>query len=794
MNDYLSSIELDPNYAQPYHGLGLLMDKLGKYEEAINEVENNNYHLAILDYYNKELTYIEKKFLHLLSNEIYEIDTNNYNNSNKQFFSIYGEFNEIEKVIADINKNKYKLGDVSVITSNQKYESIIRSAFSSRKIDYSYVSNSLINYHPLISLINDIFEWAMSNYDYKYFKKILENEYVSFNIPYMEKENKYGYINKEYIYQLGIDSGIGYGLDRYVSFNYDLRENRKSFFENFKEKNLGIDVDYIKNDVIDSYLDFLSFLICVFEKENIYNPYILLDKILNIKVNDESIINKVDKEVKLKIERILFALTLANNTTSLKETILLIQDKINNISTSENKEDNKIEVLNLTSVKVLDRKHIYFLGLSYDAFEPSLKDSPVLTDEILRKCLDTNYYIDYSLEKSKRKRKIYLDTINTASSSNLYFIRSNYSTSEFRASAPSLIYNELLGKNKEIVEYKQYANLLDINDNESFKQKFIDNNKLSSLVYEEIANDGHKIYKLICPLTASQLNNLASCPLKYIYSKEYFSNELEDRNSCQWLNQIEKGNLYHYVLEDYCRLILGTNSKDLSDSIMIDEFNEIYEKNIEKFKQNVVIPSDAVFEIESKEMREDLIKYINNLHNEFKTKYYQIYKVEEDFNKDSASLTYSINKDGSIYEDGSLDDELQISFKVNTRMDRVDYNENNETYRIVDYKTGSKFSNKKLNKSLQWFVYPFLEKADSFEYHFLCDKSKEEIERIEIKNEKLESIPKEVAKSIYEFLVNGKIDILDNDEDEDSESCEYCQYKDICLKKLAIKRGDNNGL
>ena len=32
---YLKAIELEPNYAQAYHGLGLLMDKLGKYNDAI---------------------------------------------------------------------------------------------------------------------------------------------------------------------------------------------------------------------------------------------------------------------------------------------------------------------------------------------------------------------------------------------------------------------------------------------------------------------------------------------------------------------------------------------------------------------------------------------------------------------------------------------------------------------------------------------------------------------------------------------------------------------------------------
>ena len=154
--------------------------------------------------------------------------------------------------------------------------------------------------------------------------------------------------------------------------------------------------------------------------------------------------------------------------------------------------------------------------------------------------------------------------------------------------------------------------------------------------------------------------------------------------------------------------------------------------------------------------------------------------------------TLSIGENGQAY-DGSSKDELIISFKANTTIDREDYLENDGEIRIVDYKTKpSKFKAKKLDINLQWFVYPFLEGAQRFEYHFPCVNNEEDIFGIKKKNE-FDKLPENVGKKLFDFFVLGKIDILDSDdEDEDNDSCKYCSYKGICLKKLAIKRGESD--
>ena len=383
-----------------------------------------------------------------------------------------------------------------------------------------------------------------------------------------------------------------------------------------------------------------------------------------------------------------------------------------------------------------------------------------------------------------------IKSLSTFSGNQITFIMSNYNTKEFRETIPSPIYNELKKKYKEELCEGKYENLIYLKNNERLKHDLEKAVRVKLVKSEN--KSGHIVYRLVKPLTASQLNAIMKCPLQYIYSLKYFADDYEKRNPYEWLNPAEKGNLFHYVFEAYCKTIINVKSSDLSENVYLDRFEKIFDEKINYFKEMVVCPNEKVFEMEKQEYHDQMLRYLEMMHSEFKEHHISVRKVEAPFEPPiTKERTLSIDENGNKYSSGSSE-ELIISFKANTTIDREDYLEVDDEIRIVDYKTASSiFKDKKLNVNLQWFVYPFLEGAQRFEYHFPCVNNEEEIFGIKKKNE-FDTLPNNVGKKLFDFFVKGKIDVLESDDEEDEDVCKYCSYKGICLKKLAIKRGELN--
>ena len=94
-----------------------------------------------------------------------------------------------------------------------------------------------------------------------------------------------------------------------------------------------------------------------------------------------------------------------------------------------------------------------------------------------------------------------------------------------------------------------------------------------------------------------------------------------------------------------------------------------------------------------------------------------------------------------------------------------------------------------MQTNLQWFVYPFLEDAKSFEYHFPCEDASDEIEAVE-KKDSFSELPEIVGKKLYDFFVKGIIEVMESD--DEVKECDYCAYRNVCVKRLGIRRGDDN--
>ena len=767
------------------------LDDVLLYRTAISilneNVFNDDSHYAILDYVNDKLTYLEASFIKALKKEVEIIeiaDTNH--NDNYKLLNVYGEANAIEKVLEDIQSNNFDLGDCEIVLTNSAYEANIRSVLESRGIKYSYTSN-YTNLEKGIEFINAFVNWVLNDYSYDYFMKVMNTDDI---LPFLQVLVSDDLSVNVYAYQLGIDAGISYGINRYHEFlnNIEDKDKRREYIKKVYSHRPHVKEDMIIDPAFDGFLvPYIQGLLEIIDDDIIYKPGLLLEKMLDF--YDYYHVNEYNEPtLKNKLQSIIDALKIMNDTESIKESLLVILDKLGYLGNTDKLENNSIQICNLNNVIVFFRSNIYIIGMNYDDFEPKLRDNPIISNYVLSECLDKNYYIYLSLNKAKEKKEMLKKSLSTFSGNKVTVIMSNYNTKEFRDTIPSPIYNELKKKYGEEKCEGKYENLIYLNNNQRLKYDILKGVKVN-FVKKEI-KDGHNVYKLMKPLTASQLNDIIKCPLKYIYSLKYFDNDYEQRSPYQWLNPIEKGNLFHYVFEAYCRTIINVKSDDLSENVYLDRFENIFNEKIKYFQEIVACPNEKVFEIEKEEYHDQMLKYLEMMHKEFKEHHISVRKVESPFDTNiTKNKTLSIDENGNKFGDNS-NEELIISFKANTTIDREDYLENDDAIRIVDYKTAaSVFNNKKLDVNLQWFVYPFLEGAQRFEYHFPCVNKEEDIFGI-IKKDVFDSLPEKIGKKLFDFFVLGKIDVLDSDEDEDDEdTCKYCSYKEICLKKLAIKRG-----
>lgn len=781
--------EIIKDYEQVLEDNNYLDDVL-LYKQAISILENETYfdnsYYAILDYVNEKLTYIESKFLNSLKKDIEVIEIKDINcNDNYTLLNVYGEANSIEKVLEDIKTNNLSLGDCQIVLTNSAYETNIRSVLESRGINYSYTSAYSNNDFFGFEFIHDYLNWMKDDYSYKSFMKLLNNKALFMTGPIIINEDSSS--RTIFQYQLGIDAGISYGIERYYDFLDKVKNinDRHEFLKSLYGKKPYFKEELICDETFEkSLIPFMQDVVDTVSEDIIYKPGLLLERIANI-YNEFQLIDK-NNTILNQLSPTIEALKMMVDTDALKESIIVILDKLKYLLYEDDLENNSIQICNLDNVLVFFRKYIYIIGMNYDDFEPKLRDNPIVSNHVLEKCLDNNYYINLSLNNAKEKKEMLNKSLSTFSGNKVTFIMSNYNTKEFRETIPSVFYNDLKKKYKEIKCECKYDNLIYLDNNQRFRYN-LSKNCVEKFVEKENI-DGHNVYKLIKPLTASQLNTIMKCPLQYIYSLNYFFDDEEERNPYEWLNPKEKGNLFHYVFEEYCRSIIGLKSKDLSENVYLDRFEKIFDEKIKYFKDTVVYPSEKVFEMEKQEYHDQMLRYLEMMHLEFKTHNISVRKVEAAFDlKTAYAKKLSIDEEGNPYNSNSKE-ELVISFKANTTVDREDYLENDDEIRIVDYKTARRvYDKKKMAVNMQWFVYPFLEGAQRFEYHFPCVDKEEDIFGI-VKVNEFDSLPQDAGKKLFDFFVLGKIDVLEDD-DESDDTCQYCSYKSICLKKLAIKRG-----
>jgi ATP-dependent helicase/nuclease subunit B len=177
-------------------------------------------------------------------------------------------------------------------------------------------------------------------------------------------------------------------------------------------------------------------------------------------------------------------------------------------------------------------------------------------------------------------------------------------------------------------------------------------------------------------MSASRLELLARCPFAY-FLRHVLKIEAPEEvafDRARWLDPLRRGSLIHAILCDFM-----TRIRDRGEAVAAGRhaglMDEISAAALARMKQEIPPPSDAVFESETRDIRDSLSIFLAAEEN-----------LEEkgepiEFEMEIAKRKIEIGQDRSFFLRGFID-----------RVDRL----GRDTYRILDYKTGSAFDYEEL--------------------------------------------------------------------------------------------------
>ena len=364
-----------------HDGITLLMEatdiiKSGKI--GINE------EIGIFSYMFPYLTYVEKEFLGALTANPVEIDAAEINKETitVKCCNVYGQFNEIQKVINDISSNGYPFGKINIMYSSPEYENIIRMALNEQGIPATFSSGHSIQDAPYISLLLALLDWIESDYDYARFRPVIDNEIVRLGMDY----------------SFGVKAGIGWSLDRYKLFADQMNNNRENYLDVMikhgrlresekTEPEEGRSVKACSDEFVLFVTD-ITKMMQKYGQGRTDTSLLYRDLISFIKYKTKGC--ESDKRTLTILEGLKGYFDLVGDASSLQEAISFITEKISSIKLSDDEKSNEVNVMQMGKIEVLERPYQYGIGMSYEAFGSKAVDSPVLSDERLECLVDSD--------------------------------------------------------------------------------------------------------------------------------------------------------------------------------------------------------------------------------------------------------------------------------------------------------------------------------------------------------------------------------------------------------------------
>lgn len=727
--------------------------------EVKNLIGINSLDIFILDEKNNTLNYQESLLISSLENvynikrEIIELNQAS-KNVKKYKVNAYGFANEVNYIINRIKTKNINLEDVNIYVSDNTYNNLIKGLFEISGVNYRFNFSLPALNNNVISFMNNVLNFYISHYSIDELHNIYKNK------SFIKKEDK----DVSYLGQLRSDLG----QIKYVINNSYMGDVQKGFL-----------LDLISLDQTSNISIIYSWLI-TFTKRNV-----------NEKDFDDILPS-------LESLNRYFSFTNLGNI-SFVDKMKFIQESLLNVSNDEaklNQNESCVNIYKLKSSKYLNRRYNFFLGLSARQFQEKEIDFPLINDNDLKEYLDNSYYVSYVGNVNEDLIKNINNLINTLDDGEIYFIKSEYDSSEFKSLSPSQFYMLLDAEEIEssFNEYKSNP-LLIKNANEVTPLSFLKERK--DLILSSVKK-----------LTPSRLEKLLNCPYEYCYSLY-----LDDFNQLSefgdtWLSSGgDKGTIAHEILELY----LLNHYQKFDEEYLNKIFNETYKKYSELLHYDLEDKKISEFH----EIKEMVKRYLERFYKSQENFPYHILFTELEFD----SKNKNIKLDDIEYDvDG-------IKCFFHGVIDRVDgyIDENNKLHlRFIDYKTTSEssFTDKeknlhlsqaviypeiiknliraykneietKINKSFDdvdlsdlTFIYELLTYDSMSEYTYNGEKYLAQKEYIDTSIRKL--MNEFIENDFVSFLCHYEPEIEEPSEDHDNSRCKYCAYKANCPLKIEL--------
>lgn len=667
----------------------------------------------------------------------------NINKEDVSIYTAYGMANEVRQIAQLILEDKESVyGDCVVYYSSAVYLNYITATFEALHIPFVMTSGYPATELNLTQLLLDMIGAAKENFSYELLQKVALNPVMTFKNMTENNEDTI-FLNPIWGYYDALKGGIGWGRERYYSYKErtDIEGDKKNKITEKDPKLSQEDKEKVFHRVAASKM-FAQFLVdyCdVFDEgKTAYN--ILCDMWEFVK----KYTYKRNKE-KGKISESIFKQCTAleyfdNSDRSFQEKLELIEDFLQEMIVSDESDPGAVSVTPINGAQVVERKKVFFLGMSSANYTLDTKQSPILLDyekqNFIKNAGSDTSSVVLASRKNVKRRKAYIRTLAGITEGTIVFLLNNYDTTALREISSSILLMEIasaigvdedefiravgypVAKDNILVDSQTLRDAIKVygeKKKEQFEKKAAiakeEKNVISSVEKEILAEDGENIesdeeMKLqseidehseteailaeksdiskeekSIKLSATGLQDLLACPLKYYYKylNGLFVYDQKKPSGYEWLTHFSKGNLCHYAMQEYFSQHMPPNEK-CTGIVNEKALRDIVARCANKI-ENVEPYMSKNIRIQEEEFYYEMMRlYLAKVVAEWEMEHlWKVIGCEIDFNK----LKYSVNSKeknhANLLLDGSID-----------RMDGYVDNENVLHLRIIDYKTGQR--------------------------------------------------------------------------------------------------------
>lgn len=658
-------------------------------------------------------------------------------NGGTSFFKGYGEFNEISYVVNDIASKNIPFGNVTILYSSDEMIPALRAVLDSNEINARFVSETPITNDHFIALLLKMIEWAESDYSETKLADIFTSELMHVG--------DYGRTKRLMEFDFG---DIGWGYKRNEMFADGMKASKcKNIKRTGEMLSRLLDVFIVNGKEIHGQ---------EFKAADLYENIVSFLGELSLEGRDDLLLGYK------KLCGLRRPFNLDKRSLACNDALAYIKELIGTLRKNESPENAAVTVRKLSAWSVLERPIAYVVGMSLVNMQGSNVESPVITDKELREEInDGEKYTVSGKERSKAEN--FFVTLSTFDGENISFGYSDYDTVDHRDTNPSAIYRRAIDEEgislDEIVEFR-------------YGDPEVSYEKCDAV---DDASDEKNIFDPGIITSSTKMEAFLKCPKQFYLENVcgFAKNDYKEIDYDNWLDSKGRGSFIHKLLEEYFnKALIKKTSKSVSKTIDENALSEAVNEAEKERKKKDPLASDGLAEMESNEITDGLIKYLEHKHSELSSADERTYRpilTEKEFENYNYNIKDITGKDQK--------------FKIKSGfIDRIDYRLDKEKKEIlicvVDYKTGkadAKEAEKDTGALLQYDIY---------------SKAINEIEELN----------KEIREKVAEFEDNR--DIVDwychvNDfeyvfpstyNDEDSKTNDSIQISKDELEGLNIKR------